>query len=180
MCCVRVLFGLPGEGPRSEQFSATGHGMHREGFVVEFSPNGRPLWVGNFQPGLSGYNSVLPHPDGTSLIVIAGGQAYVIDPKERRQLGIFGGGIEVALDVPTMSLLVLGNGIWLEAWDRSGIRWRSRRISWDGMSNLRVEHDKLIGEAWSPIDDCDYPFEVDVATGVVKGGSYNGPPDSFA
>jgi hypothetical protein len=153
--------------------------MHQEGFVVEFSPEGKPTWVGNFQPGITDYNIVLPHSDGTSLIVVAGGQAYLINPEERRSLAIFGGSIDTALAVPSAGLLVMGNGIWLEAWDSSGLRWRSRRFAWDGMRDLRIENGKVKGEAWSAVDDREYPFAVDLTTGTVEGGSYDGPPDAF-
>jgi len=95
----RVLNGLPSTGPYPEQFSTGGRGTHREGFVVEFFPEKKPTWVGNFQPGVTEYSAVLPHFDGTALIVIAGGQAYVIDPEERRLLTVFGGSINLALQV---------------------------------------------------------------------------------
>jgi hypothetical protein len=173
----RVLPGLPATGPLPEQFSSTGRGTHREGFVVAFSPEGNPTWVGNFQPGVTDYFSVLLHPDGKSVIVIAGGQAYVINPEERRLLAIFGGSIDIVLAVPFRGLLVTSNGVWLEAWDNSGLRWQSRRVSWDGMQNVRIDNDKVRGEAWSPFDDREYPFAVDLTTGTVEGGSYDGPPD---
>ncbi len=100
----RVLPGLPATGDWPEQFSATGRGTHREGFVVEFLPEKRPPWIGNFQPGLTPYHVVLPLPNGTSLIVIAGGQAYVIDPDERRLLTTVGGQIDAALAAPEASI----------------------------------------------------------------------------
>ncbi|HTR39385.1 MAG TPA: hypothetical protein VMH80_26100 [Bryobacteraceae bacterium] len=145
--------------------------------VVEFFPDTPQAWVGNFQPGLAGYNAVLPHLDGTSLIVIAGGEAYVINPEERRLLTVFGGDIDLALVIPSLGLFVISSaGIHFEARDRTGLAWRTRRISWDGMQDIRIENDKLNGEAWSPIDNCYYPFSVDLRTGAVEGGSYNGPP----
>jgi hypothetical protein len=173
----RILPGLPASGPWPVQFSQTGQGTHREGFVVEFSPVGKQTWVGNFQPGMTSYNSVLPNLDGKSFIVIAGGQAYVVDPSERRLLGTFGGDVHAVLADPDLSVFVISNGVWLEAWERTGMRWRTRRISWDGISKLRIENETVKGEAWSPIDDRDYPFAVDLQTGAVEGGSYNGPPD---
>jgi hypothetical protein len=45
------------------------------------------------------------------------------------------------------------------------------------MRDVRIEKDKVKGKAWSPVDNCEYPFAVDVTTGVVEGGSYNGSPD---
>ncbi len=91
-------------------------------------------------------------------------------------LAVFGP-IETVLALPEASLLVVGNGIWLEAWDKSGMKWRSRRISWDGMQDLRIENETVLGLAWSPIDDRHHPFSVDLRTGAVDGGSYDGPPD---
>ena len=49
---------------------------------------------------------------------------------------------------------------------------RTRRISWDGIWNLRVEQDRLKGQAWNPFDDSESPFSVDLKTGDVEGGSY--------
>jgi hypothetical protein len=171
----RVLAGLPATGPWPEQFSKPGQSTHREGFVVEFSPETKSAWVGNFQPGITRYSAVV----GSSrwAFVIAGGQAYVIDPSERRLLSVFGGDIDGTLFVQPEGPLVFCNGIWLEARDNTRLRWRSRRISWDGMWDLRVENDKILGQAWSPLDDREYPFAVDLATGSVEGGSYNGPAD---
>ena len=121
---------------------------------------------------------MLPCFDGKSVIVIASGQAYVVDPEERRLLTDLGGTLNMALAVPQTNLFVMGNGIWLEAWDNSEMRWRSRLISWDGMWDLRIENDKVGGSAWSPFDDHEYPFAVDLRTGAVEGGSYNGPSES--
>ena len=83
----RTLVGLPATGPWPEQFSATGRGTHREGFVVEFNPGTSSSWVGNFQRGLTNCDAVLLHPNAHSAIVIARGQCYLIDPKDRRLVG---------------------------------------------------------------------------------------------
>ena len=106
---------------------------------------------------MTGYCAALPHPNGTSVIVIAGGQSYVIDPEERRLLADFGGGIDIALAVPSANLIVTGKMVRLEAWDNSGLRWRSRRVSWDGMRDLHIEDDKVKGEALG-LDDREFPW----------------------
>ena len=118
---------------------------------------------------MTGYSAVLPHFDNSSLIVISGGEAYVVDPDERHLLGTFGGDIEWAFTGPTANLLLIGNGIRFEAWDKRGLRWRTRRIFWDGMRDARIEEGKVKGEAWSPIDDLYYPFAVDLEKGTVEG-----------
>jgi hypothetical protein len=83
MASFKVLPGLPSVGAMPEQFSATGQGKHREGYVVEFTTARGERWVGNFQPGMTSYCAVLPEPGTSCLIVIAAGQGYVIDPESR-------------------------------------------------------------------------------------------------
>ena len=170
----RILPGLPATGPWPEQFSATGRGMHREGFVVEFFPEFKPPWVGNFQPGLTSYDAILPLPNGRLVVVVAGGQAYVIEP-EPNLLTTFGGQIDGALEAPALNLLILGNAVYLEAWNTNAMQWRTRRISWDGIWDLRVDHDRLKGLAWNAVEDREEPFSVDLKTGDVEGGAYTEP-----
>src|SRR2546428_180401 len=107
----RVLPGLPATGAWAEQFSETGSGKHSEGFVVEFFPEMNPSWVGNFQPGLTSYNAVLQLPSGRLVIVVAGGQAYVIDPDERSLLTTFGGQLDISLAAPEAGLLFFSDGV---------------------------------------------------------------------
>jgi hypothetical protein len=59
------------------------------------------------QPGSESYSVVLPQIDGTSLIVIAGGQAYLIDIEKRCWLALFGGAIDAAIAVPEASRFIL-------------------------------------------------------------------------
>jgi hypothetical protein len=38
-------------------------------------------WVGNFERGATRYNSVLAHPDGRQVVIVAGGEGYIIAPE---------------------------------------------------------------------------------------------------
>jgi hypothetical protein len=145
-------------------------GTHSEGFVVEFTTVSGSTWVGNFQGGLSGFSDVLEHPDGLSAIVVARGQAYIVNPEGRQLLGTFGGSIESAIPIEPHDFIIFGNGLWFEAYGPSGCLWRSRRISWDGMRGLSLSDDRLSGEAWS-FEDVWLPFVLDVNTGECKGGA---------
>lgn len=169
----QVLTGLPAYGPPAEPFTAGGHGAHREGFVVGFADMEGRRWVGNFQPGLGGVDTAVDHPDGRRLIVIAGGQGYVVDPEDPSYRDFFGGQIEVVLPLPNPGLL-LGNGLWFEAIGPEGLLWRSDRISWDGMRSLKITGPNLSGEAWDPLSDSWVPFALDLITGRSRGGSYEG------
>jgi hypothetical protein len=175
MATFDVLPGLPPYGDWPEAFTATGQGRHREGYVVRFHPDGSASWVGNFQRGLSSFEDVFRHPNGRELLVIAGGQGYIVDPNDRAMRKYFGAQIEVAFQVPELSSVMFGNGLWFESLGPDGWQWCSGRISWDGMRELRRDGLRLFGQAWSPLEDRWLHFELDLRSGQFTGGSYNGP-----
>jgi len=148
--------------------------MHREGLVVEFAPNSGGTWVGNFQRGMTRFDHVTHEPGTERFVIIAGGNAYVVDPETHRCERTFGAQIEQVWVLEDGSLVV-SNGLWLEALGESGLTWRSRRISWDGFRSLQMHAGRITGEAWNPVDDEWTPFSVFLATGEVEGGSY--PPE---
>lgn len=166
----KILAGLPVYGDLPEQFSATGIGTHSEGLVVQFFPaENRASWVGNFQRGLTSLNEVFEHPDDSSVIVIAGGDCYIVDIENRKLKDNFGGVFETVISVPAKNILIFGTSTDFEAVGASGRVWRSRRISWDGIRSLKLESDTLTGEAWSL--DIWLPFSLDINSGEHKGGA---------
>ena len=167
----KILAGLPVYGDSPEQFSATGMGTHSEGFVVQFFPSGNNTsWVGNFQRGVNSFDEVLEHPDGSSVIVVAGGECYIVDVENRKLKDNFGAMFETVIRVPEKNIVIFGSCIDFEALDASGRIWQSRRISLDGIRSLKLEGDTLTGEAWS-FEDIWIPFSLDVNSGEHKGGA---------
>jgi hypothetical protein len=168
----KPLAGLPGYGELPEQFSATGMGEHSEGYVVQFFPsdNQNP-WIGNFQRGLTRLDAALDHPDGSAVIVIAGGECYVVDADNRTLRENFGGMFETVIPVPDKNVLIFGSSVDFEAVGASGRIWRSRRISWDGIRSLRLSGETLMGEAWD-LNDKWVPFSLDINSGHHEGGTY--------
>ncbi len=167
----KILAGLPVYGDLPEQFSATGMGTHSEGFVVQFFPSGNDTsWVGNFQRGVNSFDEVLEHPDGSSVIVVAGGECYIVDVENRKLKDNFGAMFEIVIRVPEKNIVIFGSCIDFEALDASGRIWQSRRISLDGIRSLKLEGDTLTGEAWS-FEDIWIPFSLDVNSGKHKGGA---------
>lgn len=170
MASWTVLPGLPSYGPAPDQFPDGRH-AYREGLVVKFNLDSGSEWLGNFQLGMGGVNAVLPEPGTDNLIVIAGGDGYLVEPSTRRCLRRFGGGIKEVFR-PRPDLIVCSNGLWMEGIGPSGVVWRSRRISWDGFRAVDVGVDMISGESWTPLGDTWVGFTVDVRTGVVQGGAY--------
>ncbi len=169
----RVLPGLPGTGELPVRFNFTGTGLYSEGFVVEFTCANGQKWVGNFQRGLHGESAVftvLGRSD--QAMVIAEGQAYVVEAETRALIRTFGGQIADVFYLPNRDTMIFGNGLWLECVGPNGLRWRTRRISWDGMMEVSLDGERLRGNAFNPLDDTWSPFDVDIDTGAVIGGSY--------
>jgi len=171
-----ILSGLPGDGPLPEYYGFEASGRYREGFVVRFYPESGEPWVGNFQRGVTHVCHVLAAPSSTLMTVIASGQAYELDIATRRLVREFGGAIDFLAEVPEINGVVVGNGLWFEAFRMPVLLWSTRRLSWDGMRRVSIHRLVLSGEAYNPIEDCWKPFSVDLKDGSATGGSYNGPP----
>jgi hypothetical protein len=173
---LRVLHGLPGTGEPAVQFNVTGTGLHSEGFVVEFTCASANRWVGNFQLGIYGASGALAILGRTNqALVIARGLSYIVDPESESLVRTFGGEITDVFALPQRDSTILGNGLWFECNGPDGLRWRTRRISWDGMMSVSLDGERLHGHAFNPIDDTWAPFDVDIDSGEVTGGSY--PPE---
>jgi hypothetical protein len=166
-----TLDSLPPYGPLPVPFTATGQGTHREGFVVRLVPDDGPPWVGNFQGGWGPLTRALRHPNGRSLVVIAAGQAYVIDAHTKAMEDEFGADLHSIIEIQEPPSLVFVGLTDLKVLQAAG-RWNTRRLSWDGFDKVRAEGSRIVGEAWEPGDEVYFPFTVDLNTRAVTGGSY--------
>jgi hypothetical protein len=52
------------------------------------------------------------------------------------------------------------------AWGREGEAWESPRLSWEGLTGLRIEGNTLHGLGWDMKTDKDLPFALDLKTGL--------------
>ena len=165
----RVLPGLPPYGPLALGFPEAWREKGREGFVVEFTKSDGGKWVGNFATGAG---TVVPHPDGRSLLIVANGPMYIVDIDACSAEVLEGNG-EGVHEIPgSPDLLIELSGVWLARLGAGGFLWKTQRVSWDGFRNISVAEGVVIGESWSPIQHKWMPFEVDLATGEHAGGSY--------
>jgi anti-anti-sigma factor len=156
--------------------------MHSEGVVVEFRLGNNQTWVGNFQPGQhggNGYSAVTAHPDGHHVLVVAGGQGYVVDPLSRKCAHFLGEEIRAMIGVPSMQMVILwercscASGDDFIAVGFSGMLWDSRVNFGEEASHvyeksLRVEGAQLTG--WLRSCYGDVGFKVNLGSGEVKYG----------
>lgn len=166
------MLGLPAYGPSPLQFSATDQGKHSEGLVVAFKTATKGAWTGNFQRGPARCDTVIQHPDGRNLIIVAGGEAYVVDPVAKRLVAIFGGLIEFCAELPELKSVVFADGLAVTILYGNGIWESTAQISWDGMRAITIDGNCLKGEAADPMTGDWVPFEVDLLEMTHSGGSY--------
>ena len=168
---LEILPGLPGTGPRPEQFSPEGQGHFREGLVVRFQSDSNS-WIGNFQRGFGKTNFAEKLNDSFAA-VIAYGQAYFVEIKSRKCVDAFGPDIIWAMIDRKRGNLIAASFTDIVAKNENGLIWSSKRLSWDGFRNFSNDGDIISGEAYTPIGEEWLPFTVDMAIGETTGGAYN-------
>lgn len=167
-----ILPGLPPYGPPAISLTERGEREFREGLVVRFYPKGSDPWVGNFLGGMVDYTTVLDHPNGTDVIVVAWGNTCIIDPEHHAIRDCIASDTGRAIAVPALGLVVFQGLVDFSAVRSDNLRWISPRISWDSFRNISVQETKLTGEAWSPIGDSWVSFSLDLLTGHCTDGIY--------
>lgn len=167
-----VLPGLPPYGPPAISFTERGDQEFREGLVVRFYPEKSDSWVGNFLGGMTNYTTVLDHPNGKEVVVVACGNTCIIDPEHHVIREQVAPDTQLAILVPTLGLIVFQGVVDFSAVGSDNVRWTSSRISWDSFRNINVHDSKLTGEAWTPVGDAWVPFTLDLLTGRCTGGIY--------
>ena len=183
MTSFRILPGLPPYGPMAETFPRDARRSGGEGFVVEFE-HADARWVGNFMGGWGGLTTVLAHPNGAACLVVAGGDLWYVNPLTRTAEPA-GSGVMAAWPVSEPEGYVFDiSGVAFVRLDGGGLRWQTRRLSWDGFRNVTLGVDSLRGEAYTPVDDEQHwhPFDVNLHTGESTGGAfawYDDPTQPF-
>jgi hypothetical protein len=167
-----ILPGLPPYGPMYVNIPE--RTFSGEGKVIRFYKADGTSWVANFGGGIFGLTQVFDFPERNRLLVIVNGGAYLINPEVEREIEIFGGGIGQVIESPNGNLLcatetdilIIDTGNWH--------LWRSERISWDGIKDLKLERNILSGMSFDPTNSVQpwSPFSLNIETKEILGGSY--------
>ncbi len=166
----KVLNGLPPYGPPAKPFPVSGYRFYSEGYVIEFNGGTAGAWVGNFQPGLTEFSGAYEHPDGKHILVVSGGDIYIVDPELQTAEDI-GGMVESVTSVPELKALLFAEGTHLSL---IGLhrQWRTRQLSCDGIRDLSITGNFAVGEGWQHGNTW-HKFSVSLDTGDLEGGAYH-------
>lgn len=143
----------------------------QEGHLVRVKPRHGDPWVGVFAFGhTGGFDELSTTPNPDWLCVVARNQAYLVDTRQPDCWEHVNKGTPITQVMPAKEagLLLFADHTEIEAWDATGLAWRSARLSLDGLRHLHVEGQLLHGEGWYP--DNWEAFTLDLGTGQHEGG----------
>jgi hypothetical protein len=170
-----VLSELPGSTTSRRYFFPRDQASGQDGAIVRVLPEGADAWIGMFafgKFGKVGVTRVLSMPDAEKVCVVAQGAGYIVaahkpDAWETvRAIPI----IDVRA-IPTAGVVVFANHTELLAYGESGMKWRTKRLAWDGLKVIAVGDRTLVGEYWDIREEGMRRFEVDLVTGSARGGA---------
>ena len=170
-----ILDRLPPYGPMYISVSTNSdEPFFSEGYVLRLFKSDGTNWVANFRPGWTNYYNTFDFPDIRTIVVIAGGQGYVMSPDDEKPKFTFGLTITDVLQTADGSLICADN-IYIIFLDNSnGQLWVSERISWDGIKDLKISGDTLHGQAYDPTNSIQEwsDFSINLKTKEITGGTY--------
>lgn len=169
-----VLPGLPGYGPMYISVTENDTPYFSEGYVLRIFKTDGSSWVANFKPGRYSFSRAFDYPDKQRIVVIAGGQGYIITPNNERSKATFGGHITEVLQTE-FGVLVCAARTHLIIVDVSkNVVWETERLSLDGIKDLTISGRFVSGLSLDirQEDDVWLPFTVDLVNEEVDGGAY--------
>jgi hypothetical protein len=112
-----------------------------------------------------------PRPD--DMLALAGGYAYLIDTlNPSRCLHVPMQPVTHLFASPANGLLFLSGFHTVAAIGRNGLRWQTKRLSWEGVTISGVQGGRLQGTGWNLHTDREVPFSIDLENGNHAGGGY--------
>lgn len=163
-------------GLETRYFSAQSARETSGGLTIVVRPSGGSQWLGVFEEGyasgsvISGAYSC-PSPDYFCLV--SSGSGYIVNarnPDEFERVPTFP--IVHVLPGPEEGLLVFADFTKACAYDRNGLRWATRSLSWDGLRNLRLQGRQLLGEGWDSPGAAWSEFTVELQSGEAHGSIF--------
>jgi len=146
----------------------------RDGILIEVRPEFSRPWLGTFAFGEitpKGVSGVFTMPNPHQLCVVARGAGYVVaadDPTSWQP--VRASPIIDVRPIPAHDIIVFAEYIRLIAYGRAGIRWETKRLSWDSLRITEVSDACIKGEFWDIRCESMETFSVDLTTGMHQGG----------
>lgn len=169
-----ILNSLPAYGPMYISVTHIDEPFYSEGFVVRFYKSDGTNWVANFQLGWTNFSKVFDFPEHKLVIVVAGGQGYVMSPENVTPKSTFGLTISNAHQTDNRSLVFVTNVNIMVLDNANGEFWHSERISWDGIKIVKLLDNIIYGLAYDPTNSIQEwsEFSINLKTKEITGGTW--------
>jgi hypothetical protein len=146
----------------------------RDGLLVEVRPHDGEPWIGTFAFGQiapKGATGMFTMPNPHQLCVVATGEGYIVSASSPAVWELVRAKpvIDVRL-IRAQGLVVFATFTELVAYGSAGVKWRTKRLSWDNLKITEVTDACIKGEFWDIRSESMASFEVDLVTGSHQGG----------
>ena len=163
----KVRLFRPAEGPKENLESVT----------VEVVPKGGQKWIGIFMGNYDSppsANVMMTAPNERDVCIVIRGIGYIVDvlnPDQWQEVRC-----HPILDIYSIrekGVLIFKDFTRLTAYDLSGFRWRTRHISWDGITVEEVNEERISGTVYEAPTASQIKFSVEIDTGEIAGATWH-------
>jgi hypothetical protein len=146
----------------------------RDGILVEVRPERGLPWLGTFAFGEvtpKGISGIFTTPDPERLCVVSRGEGYIVSAATPTAWESVDATpiIDVRL-IHAQGIIVFANFTELVAYGSTGLKWRTKRLTWDSLKITEATDTFIKGEFWDIRSEATASFIVDLATGRHQGG----------
>jgi hypothetical protein len=141
----------------------------KDGKIVKILPKEGNPWFGVFESGehsTVGIDALAYTPDPEKVCVVNNGSGYFVsshDPNQWTLIRAFP--IKQLLILKEENLILFVDYTSITAYNSTGLRWVSDRISMDGLSVEEVKGNKIYGKYRDLRSECESTFVLDLGTG---------------
>jgi hypothetical protein len=171
--CER-LSETPRTAPPHYYFPGASTQGGRDGILVEVRPEHGQPWLGTFAFGQiapKGVSGIFTTPDPQRLCVVSKGEGYFVSATTPTAWeAIRATPIIHVRSIGAQGIIVFASFTELVAYGSAGMKWRTKRLTWDNLKIVEVTDAFIKGEFWDIRSEATANFVVDLATGTHQGG----------
>lgn len=150
----KILKGLPSYGEMYISIPENGYSEFSEGLAIKFIKKDNTEWIGNFETGSSSLKFATKLKNSENLLIIACGNCYIMNSEETKPKVEFGHDYKYVFEYKTKFILVGEYSISIvESIDKIE---HLNNLCYDGITNVKLENENLIGELNSYDADGEY------------------------
>ena len=135
------------------------------GIIVEVFQESGMSWKAKYEPGISKLFGIFQHPNREELMVVSGGQGYIIDPETQRTIELFGGEITHVAEIIDAYRILFKSGHEFIVYGAKGLLWKQSMPIFYEIRKLGSIRNILTGECKQTVDSDWQSFWMNTDTG---------------